>query len=108
MVGGTVVEVAGVPDRPEVLYLDCVDKPQGRKKADYCAILVERNQDSDRIQVGDSIWWQGKTAYWTPVQNRGGHLTGLKCHVDYDIQIPRVGYSGVEHPSRKVEKSSDV
>lgn len=104
MVGGTVVEVASVPERPEVLYLDCVDKPKGRKKADYCAILIERNESSDKIQIGDSVWWHGDIAYWTPVQNRGGHLKGMKCHVDYDIPIPKIGYSGINHPSRKSKK----
>jgi len=40
-------------------------------------------------QVGDSIWWQGEKAMWTP---RWANTSG-KCGVDYDIQYTRIGYS---------------
>lgn len=97
MVGGTVIEVVDIPDRPDVLFVDCADMP-GRysRKPDTCAILVERNENSEKIQVGDKIWWHGRFAMWTPRDNEGS-----RGGVDYDIKIPRVGYSGVEHPLRK-------
>ncbi len=44
---------------------------------------------------------------WTP----GGSVkvggAPLKCGVDYDIEIPRVGYSGVPHPIRDKAKETD-
>lgn len=97
MVGGKVVEVAEVPGREDVLYVNCADLPRGRKKPDFCAILIEHNETAKQVQIGDSLWWQGRVAYWTPQDNIGGHLTGMVCHKDYDIQIPRVGYSGVAY-----------
>lgn len=105
MVGGKVIEVAEVPGRPEILFVDCADMPRGRRKPDTCAIYVERNKTSEQIQIGDSLWWQGPYAMWTPQRNRmvetEAERRGLKCGVDYDIKIPRVGCSGVTHPARK-------
>lgn len=98
MVGGKVIEVAEVPGRPEVLYVDCADMPSGWRKPDTCAIMVERNQASERIQIGDSLWWQGRSAMWTPQENCG--KPDGRQGVDFDIIIPRVGYSGVKHPGR--------
>lgn len=54
MIGGIVIEVANVKDRPNVLYVDC------RDRNDTCAVYVERNAKSDQIQIGDSLWWQGR------------------------------------------------
>jgi hypothetical protein len=103
MVGGTVIEVAEVPGRPDVLYVDCQDT---RYRKDTCAILVVKNEDSQQIQIGDSVWWQSSIAYWTPQANRmsaeSAKAVGRdKGGVHYDIQIPRVGYSGVKHPMRQ-------
>lgn len=105
MVGGTVVEVCEVPGRPDVLFVDCADMPRGRTRPDTCAVHVERSATSERIDVGDGLWWQGSLAYWTPLGMRmsqeehetAGHRSG----VDYDIPINRVGFSGVGHPSRE-------
>lgn len=112
MVGGTVIEVADDPARPNVIYVNCADKPRGRRIADTCAINVERNADSERIEVGDSVWWQGRWAMWTPQANRvsseESERRGLKCGKDFDIQIPRVGYSGVKHPSRRQPEETDA
>lgn len=109
MVGGTVIEVADQPGRPDVLFVDCADKPRGRRVADTCAINVERNANSERIEIGDSVWWQGGWAMWTPKDNRcamdEAERRGLKCGVDFDIKIPRVGYSGAGHPSRTGDKT---
>ncbi len=101
MVGGTVIEVVDLATK---VYVNCVDKPRGRKKADECAIYVNRTAEAEKIEIGDALWWQGGFAYWTPCCNRHGdeHLDErkLKCGVDYDIKIPRYGYSGVPHPNR--------
>lgn len=102
MVGGTVIEVVDLATK---VYINCADKPRGRTKADECAIYVERTPDAEKIEIGDAVWWQGGVAYWTPCKNRTSSKEarnrGLKGGVDYDVKIPRVGYSGASHPSRK-------
>lgn len=106
MVGGTVIEVAEVKDRPDILFVDCRERTTGYAGS-TCAIYVERNKDSERIEVGDSLWWQGGWAMWTPQANRVkncNHRHHESCNrtgIDYDIKIPRRGYSGVEHPARR-------
>lgn len=104
MVGGTIIEVSEVAGRPEVLFVDCRDRTYSK---DTCAIFVERNTESERIEIGDQLWWQGSNAYWTPQANRKPACNhrehddcGSRSGVDYDIRIPRVGYSGVKHPAR--------
>lgn len=69
---------------------------------DECAIYVVRNSDAERIRVGDSIWWQGRMAMWTPYENTQRPEAELRCGVDFDIQIPRIGYSGVVHPAQRL------
>lgn len=86
MVGGKVIEVCDVPEMPERLFVDVADRPYG--KVETCAIYVENNETSMSIAIGDSLWWQGRTAYWTPQD----HMQGT------DIPIRRIGYSGVKHP----------
>ena len=51
---------------------------------DTCAIYVERNVDSERIEFGDRFWWQGAYAFWTPADESR-----------VEVKIPRVGFSGV-------------
>jgi hypothetical protein len=91
MVGGRVKETLIIGDRVWVNARDTTYR-------DECAIYVERNPNSERIQPGDMIWWQGRSAMWTPAENLG--LS--RCGVDYDIEIPRIGYSGVSHPGKKL------
>ena len=101
MVGGTVIEVVDLATK---VYVNCADRPRGRKKADECAIYVERTPEAEKIEIGDSIWWQGGYAFWTPAPNRLSEAEAdalrLKRGSDFDISIPRRGYSGVNHPSR--------
>lgn len=101
MVGGTVIEVSEVSGRPEVLFVDCRDRTYAK---DTCAIYVERNQTSERIELGDCVWWQGRHAYWTPQTNRERDEADLGCGIDFDIPLPRVGFSGVTHPSRTADR----
>ena len=79
MVGGMVIGVRRLEDR---IWANCMDGP------DECAIYVERNADSEQLKIGDSLWWQGSWAMWTPNPDDGRH----------DVQIPRIGYSGVSDP----------
>lgn len=104
MVGGKVIEVSECRSRPDVIFVDCADRPHGR--IETCAILVEKNVDSQKIQIGDSVWWQGQFAMWTPQRNRQREEKDMKCGIDFDIKIPRVGFSGVTHPDRRTENNN--
>lgn len=97
MIGGIVVEVAEVPDRPDVLYVDCVDRGQ---PTEHCAVYVSLSELSKQIEVGDDLWWRDRTAYWTPQHNRGKPWDSLVCGRDLDIPLVLMGFSGGEHPSR--------
>lgn len=92
MVGGEVVETIRVDSSPPKIWVNA----QHRK--DQCAIYVVHNRTSDQIRPGDSIWWQGRHAMWTPQENRDRPEASQVCGVDYDIQIKRIGYSGVSRP----------
>lgn len=82
MVGGTVIEVIKLRDR---VWVDTRDTYYPR---DTCAIYVRRTHDAEQVAEGDSLWWQGSEAYWTPQT--------LEC---VDRAIPRIGYSGVARPT---------
>ena len=100
MVGGTVLEVCDHPTDRHKIYVNVGERPY--KRIEECAIYVERNANSEKIELGDALWWQGNFAMWTPQTNRVADSEAerrkLKCGVDYDIQIPRIGFSGVNHP----------
>ena len=102
MVGGTVLEVCDHPTERNKIYVNVGNRPYS--KVEECAIYVERNGYSEQIEIGDALWWQGNYAMWTPqtnrVTNEEADQRGLKCGVDYDVQIPRIGFSGVNHPTR--------
>lgn len=80
MVGGTVIETLVGTDR---VWINCRDK-----HGSECAIFVERTDESRAISEGDSIWWQGVHAYWTP--------KGKPFH---DRPLRRRGASGVTKPT---------
>lgn len=83
MVGGEVIEVILLPDKAWVNTRERV----ARRRPEECAIYVERNRDAEAIRAGDSLWWQGGDAYWTPATREFA-----------DRPIPRRGYSGVRRP----------
>jgi hypothetical protein len=85
MVGGIVIEVINAPNK---IWVNVKE----RRSSQTCAVYVEINSNSRKIKEGDFLWWQGGEAMWTPKGADG------KCGVDYDIQIPRIGYSGVPKP----------
>ena len=78
MVGGIVIEVAWFEGK---VFVDLRDSQRSQR----CAIYVKRNADSEQIEFGDRLWWQGDVAFWTP-----------QGEARVDVRIPRVGYSGVE------------
>lgn len=106
MIGGTVIEVAEMPNRPGVLFIDCADFPKGRRTPDTCAIVVESNEISNLIQLGDFIWWQSRCALWTPWEAVvHGKRPSAKCGIDFDIQIRRIGPSGVKYPRESLHNT---
>ena len=56
MVGGTVIECCDHPTDRSRIYINCANRGKNQKRADECAIYVARNQDSEQIEIGDSIW----------------------------------------------------
>ena len=79
MVGGIVIEVAWLDD---MVFVDCYENE---------ALHVVRNADSEQIEVGDRLRWEGwlswigeSGAFWTPADESR-----------VDVRIPRVGCSGV-------------
>lgn len=92
MIGGKVIEVCNVPNRPDVLFVNVADRPYS--KIETCGVLAENNETSRKIQIGDSLWWQCGFCYWTPQGTRGE-----KKGIDYDIAIPKRSGSGVTFES---------
>jgi hypothetical protein len=88
MVGGVVIETIVLPEK---VWVNCREKPRRGRK---CAIYVERTPESRSISEGDSLWWQGEWAMWTP-----------KNHAFEDKKLRRVGFSGVNRPN---EETADV
>lgn len=83
MIGGTVITTIENGTR---IYINVRENVK-RGRAQTCAIYVERNRDSEQIRPGDTIWWQGKRAMWTPIDRRV-----------VEKEIPRASYSGVQSP----------
>ncbi len=78
-VGGKVIETLVLADKVWVNTSD---------HGDECAIYVERTPESRTIGEGDSVWWQGERAFWTP-RNRAFR----------DRPLQRIGCSGVSRPT---------
>ena len=70
-VGGEVVMVVLEPDKIWVNTREIVLSHGQRALGGQCAIYVERNEDALQIKQGDSLWWQGRKAYWTPKPGDG-------------------------------------
>ena len=98
MIGGKVIEVCNVPHRSNVLFVNVAERPY--KRTDTCGVLVENNETSQKIEIGDSLWWQCGYCYWTPQNSER-----KKENVDFDIKIPKRSGSGVtfESVSKSVE-----
>lgn len=75
-VGGTVVQIYKGQEKD---WINTVDDNE------YCAVFVEPGSP---IALGDTLWWQGEIAHWTP---KGAKPTTIK----------RIGASGVNHPLGK-------
>lgn len=76
MVGGRVIELRRMmTSKGEAMRTWCMDR-----NGDECAIYVAL-PDADKISIGDQVWWQGRTAYWTA---QGGKE---------DVPLSRIGFS---------------
>ena len=102
MIGGFVKEIIL---EPTSIWIDCVDPVYPKET---CAIRIERTPQSEKIEPGDSLWWQGRKAMWTPCDifknlTQCDHREHENCQsvagVDYDIQFTRLGYSGIPRPA---------
>lgn len=93
-VGGTVVEVVDVPARG-LVWVDTREHQTARQTV---AIYVERTPEALSVSEGDSVWWQGPWAFWTP---RTGSLKHDPPFVDKKLK--RHGYSGVERPKESAK-----
>lgn len=79
MIGGTVIENKphrNSETRVKSRRLWCVDKRNGDELAVYADL-----DEAWPVRVGDEIWWQGKTIYWS----REGQFT--------DRKIRKIGFS---------------
>lgn len=103
MVGGIVIGITRSEGRTHVNVADCPHHPKhGRgdecPRPDTCCVYVMERRCINRnreqlgetvtIEVGDSLWWQAGFCMWTPK-----HSPRKKCGVDYDIHLPKIGYS---------------
>lgn len=86
MVGGKVVEtILCERDGQRRIWINV--RGTGSEHRDHCAIYVEDSHAAQCVEVGDSLWWQGQHAFWTP----------RKRHFE-DYKLRRIGYSGVARP----------
>ena len=60
-VGGKVIEVKPEGDKTRVWVMDASSN-------DEAAIYIKN--ESEMPSCGDSVWWQGRFAYWTPKDER--------------------------------------
>lgn len=82
MVGGTIVDIVKVHDHK--WWVNCAEHFD-RLQPDQCAIYLD--PQGEPLEVGDALWWHGTYALWTPADRSRT-----------DVQLPRIGYSGVGHP----------
>ena len=88
-VGGTVVEIVDDPTRERV-WVNTKERQESRQTV---AIYVERTSEALSITEGDSLWWQGGFAHWTP---RAGSFKDAPPFSDRKIR--KISGSGVPRP----------
>lgn len=82
MVGGIIVDIVKVDAGK--WWVNCVENFV-RRTPDQCAIYLDPL--GRPVDVGDTVWWQGRSAFWTPADRSL-----------IDVKLPRIGCSGVSHP----------
>lgn len=84
MVGGIIIDLVKVSSSK--WWVNCVATGLGSGAGkDTCAIYL--NPSGQAIDVGDSLWWQGDYAFWTPADRSRE-----------DVRLLRIAFSGVRHP----------
>ena len=65
------------------------------------AIYVKKPDFDIKIQVGDMLWWQSGTAYWT--------ARGSKSNKDIEVELEKMGHSHGEFsgPEKYINKVKD-
>ena len=85
MIGGKVIGVVRSKDNT-LLHV----QGTGGESRDCLSVrCIERRKDNGShvaVGIGDSVWWQGDSVLWTP-------SVSARCGVDFDIHLPKVGYS---------------
>lgn len=87
-VGGTVVDIVKVA--PDKWWIDTIDRSDLMHGGRTCAVYCD--PQGEHIEVGDALWWQSGSCYWTPRVHPDGRS---------DVKLPKIGFSGVPHPERK-------
>jgi hypothetical protein len=96
MIGGTVVETIIVPPQIET---DTETVEFGRERearvwinvcehGRECAVFVADTPEARSVSPGDTLWWQGREAFWTP-----------RTKAFSDRALRRIGFSGVSRPA---------
>ena len=83
MIGGLVIETIVLANRVWINYAE-------RQSRSQCAIYVERTPASEKVRLGDMLWWQGAYAMWTPLDKRF-----------IEKKLLRIGSSGVNRPKER-------
>lgn len=102
---GLITEVCELKDRPSAISIEVAMVPWDKTRASIrkAEILIERDEQSLKIEVGDYVWWDRAKAYWTPAKNMRANMiefaqSGMKSRVHFDIPIPRVICNQVQSP----------
>lgn len=96
MAMGLVIESHVLKGKPWIVSVRYAQVPFDRHaNLIFETILLRREQDSLRIEIGDYIDNQTNMAFWTPARNMRYALheyagSGLTPRVDFDIPIPKV------------------
>ena len=77
MVGGYVYSILELDDVVSVTVED---------EGQLLTVDLEPCDDSRNIKMDDSLWWQGKEAYWTP-KDRSFKDRAIK-RIGYSYQLP--------------------
>ena len=75
MVGGMIIALA---EGEQGIIVTVGEQPYGNLQT----LCVEVARTNHRLGLGDTLWWQGKYAYWTPADGSQS-----------DVRIPRLSYS---------------
>lgn len=89
MVGGIVIGIAETGDEALVHVKDAKSANSSGNECSVRCRLIDKNGYRVFIKVGDALWWQGGNCYWTPKPG----LANGRCGVDFDIALPKIGYS---------------